>query len=331
MGSTIQDLVPNFPDENDPKDNFGVTEVPLTPATPRTTAQLVNCLLENTPNGQKLYRTPSGDRLPTKTRVIHDQTRVRVCPMRIEVPYKKGKQQATNGEVKAFKPNVFKECCKRKCCALFPNESPQLKKARGPLFDSALDRGSTREALLTNADLLLRHPQDEMPVCNGAKALLYSCSRSMLFPQLDRYDGRTTGDSNRARTKTAVSVCSWFEERKILSDIMPDTGIFQLSEPTRGFVKSSYDFDVATVKACSCDLSRHEPCDCEDATPLYTKCSPAYFNSIWDEHFPDVKTRKWCRFSKCTLCIQMRALRDKHRQNKYVSITNRRILKHTHA
>ena len=316
MEASIEDLAPLFETTDVDVD---VTEVPLTPATPHraSNAELVNSLLEGTPFGKRLYRTPSGDRVAAKTRVIHSSTRVLVCPMRKEVPWKSGKQQASNGEVKAFKPNLLMNCCKRKCASNFPVETPQLKKARLPLFDSALDRTDMRQALLVNADLYLLHPQDDKPVCTYTKALLYSCSRSMLFPQSDRYDGRTIGDSNRARAKTSVSVSAWFEERKKFADVMPGSGFIQLSEPTKGFVKAQYDLDVKTVKACPCDLSRHEPCDCKDATPIYLKCSDSYFGQIWAEHFPDVKTRKWCRFSKCTLCIQMRALRDSNRQNKY--------------
>lgn len=324
MGATLRDLVPTLPDGDDTDDAIDVTEGPPTPETPPTTMQVINSLLaDGAPGGsrqQRLYRAPSGVPQTPKTRILCVIKRVPVRPMRKEVPWKKGKQQATNGEVKAFKPNVLLNCCKRKCCANFPVETPQVKKARMPLFDSALDRDSMRAALQTNAELLLAHPLDGKPVCSSAKALVYSCSRSLLRPQRDRYDGRTTGDSNRARAKTSVSVCAWFMERKRFSDIMPDTGYYQFSEPTRTFVKAQYDLDVETVKACPCNLSRHEPCECPGATPIYIACKNDYFFKLWDEHFPDVKTRKWCRFSKCTLCIQMRALRDTHRQNKYAQL-----------
>ena len=348
MEATVEDLVPTFEfsdvsdDGVDVESDVDLTEVPPTPETPHrpSNAELVNSLLENTPYGNRLYLTPSGERVPARTRIIHEQTRVAVLPMRKEVPWVKGKQQASSGEVKAFKPDVLKNCCKRQCATLFPVETPQLKKARIPLFDSALDRSSMRTALLMNADLYLRHPHDDKPVCSTTKALLYSCSRSMLFPPTDRYNGRTTGDSNRARAKTVLSVCSWFAERMKFADVMPDTGFIQFSEPTKGFVKKQYDLDVETVKACPCELSKSEPCECKGATPIYLKCSDPYFRQIWFEHFPNVKTRKWCRFSKCTLCIQMRALRDTQRQNKYallfnlikhihIHIYNRRILKHT--
>ena len=310
-------LVPDFGSDGDDTDHAVDSEVPTATTPTATAAQLVNSLLELTPSANRLYRNPSGDRVRAKSRVIHDKSRVLLAPMRKEVAFKKGKQQASNGEVKAFKPNLFLNCCKRKCASLFPNETPKLKRAREPLFDSSLDRASMRSALLLNADALLPHPVDLKPVCSTTKALLYSCSKSMLFPQPLRYNGRTTGDSNRARAKVALSVCSWFEERKKYSDIMPDTGFYQLTEPTRKFVKEQYDLDVDTVKACPCERSRSEPCDCEGATPIYIECSPSYFNQIWFDQFSDVKTRKWCRFSKCTLCIQMRALRDSQRQNKY--------------
>ena len=115
-------------------------------------------------------------------------------------------------------------------------------------------------------------------------------SKAYLFPQKLRYHGRTT--VNRARAKVALSVCSWFEERKKYSDIMPDTGFYQLTEPTRKFVKEQYDLDVDTVKACPCERSRSEPCDCEGATPIYIECSPSFFYKIWHTHFSDVRTTR---------------------------------------
>ena len=316
--------------ENLLPDNAGVLAAPpstlvqsqsvLSPATTpkRSHSDMINELLNARMNTTpRLYTRRSGFSTPASTHVISTRMRVSTSnPMRVEVPWTARKKQATNGQVKAFKPNTSFNCCKRRCAAYFDTETAAVKKARQPLFDTSLSRELMRFTLLENADSLLKHPIDEGPVCKKNTALLYSCSPSLLFPNTKRYKG-TKGDSNRARSTINLSLATWFRERMKYTDIMPDTGFYQLSEPCKKFVKEQYDEDVESIVLCNCAMAGNaEPCGCAGAIPIYSKCSDSYFNAIWDKEFPDVKIRKHCRFSKCAFCVLQRELRDTHSRNK---------------
>jgi len=298
----------------------------VTPATPvslLTESELINEYVARTARN-RCYRGRSPSSMLVTSRV-----RVRKDVMRVEIPWETGKQQASTGKVKAFKAQPHLRCCKRKCAAMLTEQTTEIKRARQPLFDSSLSRENMRAQLLDNAEHILLHPTDNLPVCMTMATVAYSCSRAFLWPNTKRNRG-SQGDSNRRRATKVISIMEWFQDRKRFADIMPDTGIYQLSEPTRRFVLNQYKEDVKTIVACDCPLSGNpEPCHCPNGIPVYIDCCPQYFYDTWSTHFPEVKVRKHCRFSKCSFCILQRQLRDSHTRNRsVVAAANARLEGH---
>jgi hypothetical protein len=71
---------------------------------------------------------------------------------------------------------------------------------------------------------------------------------------------------------------------------MPDGGWFMVNKPRKKMVYEDYLEDVA------------------DYPELYKTCTSQWFNTIWREHFPEVRLRKHCRFAKCSFCVKWRQI-----------------------
>ena len=195
---------------------------------------------------------------PCRTMLLSTDRRVPIKKRRMEVPNNgKHKQQSRNDRVKAFTPEPFGQCCKRRCCKHFVDPEDQyLKLAREPLYDSSLTRPAMRHLLQTNAITLLINPQDGLAVCNKMACIAFSCSTSFLNPNTKRTRG-TQGDSNHRRAKSLFAVMAWFENEKELCDVMPDTGKYLLSYPKKVAVWERYMSDVDEMtRYSSCELGR---------------------------------------------------------------------------
>ena len=83
----------------------------------------------------------------------------------------------------------------------------------------------------------------------------------------------------RSASVLDVSVMAWFINLKDVLDKMPDEPVWQVAAP---FKRTVYKWYMADCKVGG-----------------YTPCSVAHFNRLWP---PDVKLRKWLRFTKyaCT-------------------------------
>ena len=170
---------------------------------------------------------------PCRTMLLQERRRVSTLKRRREVANVGKKQQARDGNVKAFTPKPFAQCCKRRCALLFKDkDDPVVKLASSPLYDTSLSRAEMRDQLQRNAINVLTNTNDDKPVCNKMACIAYSCSTSFLNPNNKRTLG-TQGDSNRRRAKTLFSIMSWFQNEQEFSDIMPDTGVYLLSYPTK--------------------------------------------------------------------------------------------------
>ena len=261
------------------------------------------------------------DGKPCRTMLLMaERRRVPTLKRRLEVPNVGKKKQARNGQVKAFTPKPYGNCCLRRCCKYFTDpDDPSLKLAREPLYDTAMTRPAMRDALQKNAVNLLVNPCDGKPVCNKMACLAYSCSTSFLNPNVKRCHG-TQGDSNRRRAKMLFSVMSWFQNEKELSDVMPDTGVHLLSYPRKVAVYDRYIADVAEVTRCStCPLGKSgaaAPCLCPHAQKVYLRVSESYFYEIWIRHFRNCQIRKHMRFSKCCFCVKWRSVRNNRKKSE---------------
>jgi len=253
---------------------------------------------------------------PTKSQLVRfDLLRLQKKRQRLEVPCTPSKRQASNGFVKAFVPDVYGQCCKRRCCKHFDDpKDPLLVSARKPLFDTTISRPEMRARLMRNAVDLLRNADDGKPVCTKMACIAYTCSTSFLLPNTKRSKG-TQGDANRRRSKILYSVMSWFNKEKELCDVMPDTGKYLLTYPRKVAVYERYMADCEEVTACAvCEHGRNPaargPCGCKHATKLYLHCAEDYFLTLWKQHFANCQIRKHQRFSKCTFCVRERTARN---------------------
>jgi hypothetical protein len=83
---------------------------------------------------------------------------------------------------------------------------------------------------------------------------------------------------------------SWFTNLKDCLEKMPDEPVWQVAAPWKKSVFEWYKGDCAEY-------------------PQYMKCSRSYFLTLWKDHFPEIKLRKWLRFSKCSTCAEFRRVR----------------------
>ena len=58
---------------------------------------------------------------------------------------------------------------------------------------------------------------------------------------------------------------------------------------------------------------------------LYTLCTYDYFITVWRAHFPEIRLRKHCRFTKCDFCVKWRAVATdrKYSQASHLDAKNR--------
>lgn len=88
-----------------------------------------------------------------------------------------------------------------------------------------------------------------------------------------------------------IAVHAWFYKLLLTADKMPDTVDYVLPAPHKVTVWSWYITDS------------------EENPIVYPAVSETYFLKVWREDFPQVKLRKYLRFSKCCYCVLHRAVR----------------------
>ena len=102
--------------------------------------------------------------------------------------------------------------------------------------------------------------------------------------------GPKTLPKERTDTK-CIALLAWFHAILRAADKMPDTHDYVLPAPSKKGVYGWYKADQ------------------EEYPEIYYLLSLAYFNTVWRTHFPTVKLRKYLRFHKCSICVQLRAVR----------------------
>jgi len=85
-------------------------------------------------------------------------------------------------------------------------------------------------------------------------------------------------------------VIAWFYELRKTLDIMPDGDWYMVNQPRKKLLFENYKLDVKTWPT------------------IHIACCSSYFNAMWAEHFPEIRLRKHCRFTKCTFCVYHRAI-----------------------
>lgn len=119
---------------------------------------------------------------------------------------------------------------------------------------------------------------DEVFLVNGQRCCVdfltnaFGVSRTYMYP-----DKRNKKKFRAADAKE--SIINFFEELKKDSDMMPDSAEYHLYAPKKASVYEWY-------------------CERPGAVP----CGRQFFLKKWRELFPDVKLRKYLRFSKCKTC-----------------------------
>jgi len=130
----------------------------------------------------------------------------------------------------------------------------------------------------------------DRPVCATAMCQIYTCSRTLLYP--DKRPPQTRAEANVTSSTKNVSVCAWFDILKEGLDIMPDEEWYQCSVPTKQML---YDMYLD---------------DCKLHKKSFEECSIETFRKVWNRNFPNIKLRKYCRFAKCDFCVNWRAVYD---------------------
>jgi hypothetical protein len=124
----------------------------------------------------------------------------------------------------------------------------------------------------------------------AALCVIYTCSRTLLYP--DKRILQTRAQANENRATKNVSVSAWFESLLRDLDPMPDEDFYQLHVPKKVMLHDMY---IA---------------DCELYPTDFQKCTFGWFNHIWAENHSNVRVRRHCRFAKCNFCVKWRALMD---------------------
>lgn len=115
----------------------------------------------------------------------------------------------------------------------------------------------------------------------------FVCSRQFLYKDTRAVQSRSAASSHSPKT---VSIIAWLQAYKEYLDVMPDEGgWYMVPHSRRRYLYREYVQD-------------------SDARPaLYSPCTKAWFCSVWREHFPELRLRKFHRFTKCTFCVRCRS------------------------
>jgi len=208
----------------------------------------------------------------------------------VETRPKAAEKQARKGQVFPFQPDPAFRCCKKKNCAQFFTQanSRRVEEARKPLFNPLLDRKELRNQLRVNWERYLTLPCGKT-CCKNMMLKIYNCSSSLIYGD-HREHRESQGDSNSERTQKAVSIASWFHTIKATVDVMPDEGWYQIDTPKRSMVFDDYNNDA------------------QESDDYLVVKSKAYFYTVWNENFPEIRLRKHCRFAKCDFCVHWRKM-----------------------
>jgi hypothetical protein len=197
-------------------------------------------------------------------------------------------RQCGNDLVYNFQPDPLHKCCESWCCRDFEQQDdPRVVDARKPLYDAFMTPQQRKKALKANWNTVKVGGHQ---VCSNMICRIYACTRSFIYPK-DPRGKQTQSESNRNRNRKAIAVCAWFEGLKEFLDIMPDQGgYFQVNLPRKRLVYKHY-LD-----------------DCKLSPSVFFGCKSSYFYFLWRDHFPNIKIRKHCRFSKCCFCVNHRKI-----------------------
>jgi hypothetical protein len=175
-------------------------------------------------------------------------------------------------------------CCKKECLSHFTHFT--LFHARN--VGSGKKKNAWKDAVLENHKANFRFgAHSESILCSVGLQMLYNCSTSKIWKRC----GNTAGDDQRKRSKKDIAIMSWLEDTIRYLDIMPDDGSIVIPAAKKITVYKWYQADCKMWPAC------------------YIGCSPSYFMTIWRDHFKALVCRKWLRFAKCTMCVELRAKR----------------------
>ena len=189
--------------------------------------------------------------------------------------------------VYCYEPSDVACGCKRNCHKHFDDANDSaIKEAREPLYDQHMNRGVFRGQLLHNWREHLKLP-DGKPCCATMCCRIFACSRTLLWP--DQRIQQSREEANRD-SPIAIAVIAWFYELRKTLDIMPDGDWYMVNQPKKKLLFENYKLDVKTWPT------------------IHIACCPSYFNAVWAEHFPDIRLRKHCRFTKCTFCVYHRTI-----------------------
>ena len=172
-------------------------------------------------------------------------------------------------------------------------QNPSVIAARKPLYDSNMDREVLGETLLENSKSLLL--PDGQPCCKIMACAMYSCSKTLLYKDQRPERSRSEASSD---SPIAVSICAWLSNLKQMLDVMPDEGGWSMvNHPRKKLVHADYMED------------------CNFYPESFIACAYRYFCKVWRDNFPEIRLRKFCRFTKCIFCVKWRTLATSRKES----------------
>lgn len=169
------------------------------------------------------------------------------------------------------------ECCKRKRCWEHIAEST-VRAIRSRVWNNNKDD-------FRRAKLEIAKAWDEIFLVDGKRCCVefitnaFGVSRTYLYPD-------TRNKTKIRKSDARECIINFFDELKLDSDSMPDAEEYHLYAPKRNNVYEWY---------------------CE--RPGSIPCGRQYFLKQWRELFPEVKLRKYLRFTKCKTCEELKQVR----------------------
>ena len=202
--------------------------------------------------------------------------------------------------VKTKLPKIAKECTGSQQCRCFYRCNRDNKGCfHGKTHDElhffvdsvkGLKNPGYRRKVFEYADIHLTTAGGKRACVECLKAIL-DCSNKKLYPSTNPY----VPTDNRAKD---ISILSWFRAQLFCLDVDPTDGTFTFPCSLKREVWQWYIEDTKFHPDCYLDVSR------------------TYFIAVWNDYYPNVKCRKWLRFAKCSICVQLRETKHDRTRRK---------------
>jgi hypothetical protein len=256
----------------------------------------------------------------------------------------KGEDGALPGAPRPFVPYTGdKTCCKKKRCHLYFNID-DIEAVRFKLHNGVRNAQDWRDRLQSLSNQYLC--PNNQPPCVRFLMNVSGHSNQKMY-------GKTYGAVMRDSTKD-VSILAWFLSIIPMLDAIPNPSIVlndrqsdeeareaekerqrimsqtreqrKLARQSKQFKFWDYDEEYQVHVATKAALYKMYMSDHQEFPDIYSPVSRDYFFKIWKQFYPNIKCRKYLRFSKCTICQVQRLIQYNRKLPKRARDSARKIL-----